>query len=518
MDNINYFEFLLSSVHNQYTLELNIIKDNEPEKLEISLTYKIDENEMKFVTQKSLKDFANEDEFFEDFKSIKDIMNYLTKIIQPKNVKIEKINTKNHRLKLVDIDKDQTFRFLLQKEIGEKEIKNSEIISISISRKKEMSKSESNQNSTNLTNTGQNNLDNNISLNNNKSFFNNEEIISNEEEICDNFTTFVNKRGENIIVWSINGKGIIYLYDIFTKNKSNFQTHTNKIDSIEYFKVYNNDIDYLDYIITFSILDENDLKIWLLEDEDDIKLICKTQFKKNLFKINIELFCFFNNYEYDKDNIFLFIYGDDPNKYNNNNTNIKKYSRILCYKLDKNFNIQKEEFHQKLFYHKAIVNCQKVNYLDTYYDSKEKELYIINCNEQNVESITKPFNCYKGIVFKYKDWINHKKAFIIEINNGLKLIEINIKGVVIWNMKNNVIPEIYISLDFPIFDIIYWGSETLMVSGENKILKLYILNDSGKIINEREYKGKSKVKKISLNNEKDALILIDDSRIKYTYS
>jgi hypothetical protein len=85
-------------------------------------------------------------------------------------------------------------------------------------------------------------------------------------------------------------------------------------------------------------------------------------------------------------------------------------------------------------------------------------------------------------------------------------------------MKNNVIPEIYISLDFPIFDIIYWGSETLMVSGENKILKLYILNDSGKIINEREYKGKSKVKKISLNNEKDALILIDDSRIKYTYS
>ena len=132
MDNINYFEFLLSSVHNQYTLELNIIKDNEPEKLEISLTYKIDENEMKFVTQKSLKDFANEDEFFEDFKSIKDIMNYLTKIIQPKNVKIEKINTKNHRLKLVDIDKDQTFRFLLQKEIGEKEIKNSEIISISI--------------------------------------------------------------------------------------------------------------------------------------------------------------------------------------------------------------------------------------------------------------------------------------------------------------------------------------------------------------------------------------------------
>ena len=132
MDNINYFEFLLSSVHNQYTLELNIIKDNEPEKLEISLTYKIDENEMKFVTQKSLKDFANEDEFFEDFKSIKDIMNYLTKIIQPKNVKIEKINTKNHRLKLVDIDKDQTFRFLLQKEIDEREIKNCEIIGISI--------------------------------------------------------------------------------------------------------------------------------------------------------------------------------------------------------------------------------------------------------------------------------------------------------------------------------------------------------------------------------------------------
>ena len=159
-----------------------------------------------------------------------------------------------------------------------------------------------------------------------------------------------------------------------------------------------------------------------------------------------------------------------------------------------------------------------MNYLDTYYDSKEKELYIINCNEQNVESITKLFNCYKGVVFKYKDWINHQKAFIIEINNSLKLIEINIKGVVIWNMKNNVNPEIYISLDFPIFDIIYWGGETLMVSGENKILKLYISNNDNKIINEREYKGKSKVRKISLNNERDALILIDDSRIKFTYS
>ena len=148
-----------------------------------------------------------------------------------------------------------------------------------------------------------------------------------------------------------------------------------------------------------------------------------------------------------------------------------------------------------------------MNYLDTYYDSKEKELYIINCNEQSVESITKPFNCYKGV----------EKAFIIEINNSLKLIEINIKGVVIWNMKNNVNPEIYISLDFPIFDIIYFGGETLMVSGENKILKLYISNNDNKIINEREYKGKSKVRKISLNNERDALILIDDSRIKYTY-
>ena len=67
--------------------------------------------------------------------------------------------------------------------------------------------------------------------------------------------------------------------------------------------------------------------------------------------------------------------------------------------------------------YEIINNFYKINYLDTYYDFETKKLYLINCNENDIEVITELFNINRGTIFKYKDWGSHLSAFIKEIKS-----------------------------------------------------------------------------------------------------
>ena len=181
--------------------------------------------------------------------------------------------------------------------------------------------------------------------NNNISFFripNNfekETTISDEKEECENFTAFINLNGHSIIVWTIKGKGIFNLKDLYKEELIIQQhAHSNNINCIQYFHDHNK---IIDCVISLSKLDNDTLKIWSIDyaNNDEIKLI-KT-FKKQFFNKEIEIFCIFNYSDYNPQNSFLFIYGKtiSKKKINQYANNGGKNKEIVCYKLDEDLNI-----------------------------------------------------------------------------------------------------------------------------------------------------------------------------------
>ena len=358
---------------------------------------------------------------------------------------------------------------------------------------------------------------NNISFKNIPNNLDNEKIISDGNEECENFTAFINKNYGSIIVWTIKGKGILNLYDFKKIRKKSYKAHDKNIDCIQYFHDHN---ELIDYIISLSKLDEDTLKIWKIDYDNDSELKLAKIFRKQFFQKEVELFCTFNYNDYDNSNSYLFIYGKPllNKKIYKNNINPNKIKEIICYKLDKNLNhIIWERSEEEIINYKRINNFYKINNLDTYYDfNKNKELYLINCNENNTEIINKLFDYYRGSIFKFKEWNYYQSAFIKEIDNNLKLFQISIIGLAIWDINKKEVEASISFEDCCLFDFISWNDNYLLVIGFTEII---ILEINGKKIekkyNKKKVEGYSKIRKIITPESYEIVVSIEDHKVKY---
>ena len=572
-DNYN-LKFKINSAKNEYLIEIKIINnDLDQKKLEISLIHKIKNTNIEYFAQYTKESLINENNILSQFKTIEEIYDYLIKFIMSKQFQIVKPSLSKYYIYFFNEENKINFQILIPKKLDEKkeimelkqeiesyqkkledlefkvkEFNNDErsinnpikckyiintnannnlnIIGKCVSTEIVQIKSEGpsyniniNQSSSSIKETYILKENNNyISFMNAPKNFEEEKIISNEKEQCETFTAFMSKNENSIIVWTIKGYGIINLYD-FKKDihQKEENAHTGNINCVQYFHDRNV---YVDYIISLSKLDDTILKIWKIDDENDNKLILSKEFQKNYVNMNIEVFCIFNYTEYNKENSFLFIYGNKilKKKINKYDYNISKNKEINVYKLNEDLNIitwEKEDNMENEY--EIINNFYKINYLDTYYDFETKKLYLINCNENDIEVITELFNINRGTIFKYKDWGSHLSAFIKEIKSNKKLFDLSIKGIAIWNINNIDEPEAIMEIqDFCPFDLIAYNDDYLIVSGDKKLSILKIEDNNIERIYDKNKKNKyTKVRKISLPNNSKLIVAIDDYKVKY---
>ena len=191
-----------------------------------------------------------------------------------------------------------------------------------------------------------------------------------------------------------------------------------------------------------------------------------------------------------------------------------KSKDILCYKLDENLNIVKGDDNEEMNY-KKINNFYTVKNLDTYFDFETKILYLINANINGVEIINDLFKTNRGKIFQYEKWNTHLSAFIKRIDDSLKLFDICLNGLIIWNLNNNEQPEYIHNIeDFCPFDLISWNNDYLFISGNDRIL---IFNASEKRIEKTIYKDKkglSKIRKIDTPKSDELIVAIDNYQVK----
>ena len=230
--------------------------------------------------------------------------------------------------------------------------------------------------------------------------------------------------------------------------------------------------------------------------------------------MNIEIFCTFNWKKYESS--FLFVYGEhmDNREVDGFIYNKVKSKDILCYKLDENLNIVKGNDNEEMNY-KKINNFYTVKNLDTYFDFDTEELYLINANINDVEIINDLFKTNRKKIFQYEKWNTHLSAFIKKLEDSLKLFEICLNGLIIWNLKNNEQPEYKYNIeDFCPFDLISWNKDYLFISGHDRIL---IFNASEKRIENTIYKDKrglSKIRKIDTPKSDELIVAIDNYQVK----
>ena len=543
MDDGNNFLFRLKSVNNEYEINLNLHNNLQPQILEITLAHKMNENNRIFFLERNREQLIQENENFSEFDTIQEIFNYIISLIKKNHIKIIRPNLSYYYIQLSDVQKNIEFRILIaRKEVNYSEKEKKEEIE---SLKKQLKDCQKQIN--NLTekisqiNTGDINSNyntgisvnstisivpikneewttiykennNDISFSNRPNKINKQAIISDKKEQCENFTAFIGQYDDKIIVWTLRGKGEIKLYNFKTKSYSRLEhAHSRNINCIQYFHDHK---EYKEYIISLSQSDENILKIWLLDNNN---IILKKQFNKSEFNMNIEIFCTFN-WKTDKSS-FLFVYGEhmDNREVDGFIYNKVKSKDILCYKLDENLNIVKWDDNEEINY-KKINNFYTVKNLDTYFDFETKILYLINANINGVEIINDLFKTNRGKIFQYEKWNTHLSAFIKKLEDSLKLFEICLNGLIIWNLKNNEQPEYKYNIeDFCPFDLISWNKDYLFISGHDRIL---IFNASEKRIENTIYKDKrglSKIRKINTPESDELIVAIDNYQVKCWY-
>ena len=550
MDDENNFLFRLKSVNNEYEINLNLLNNLQPQIIEITLTHKMNENNRIFFLERNREQLIQENENFSDFNTIQEIFNYIISLIKKNHIKIIRPNLSYYYIQLSDVQKNIEFRILIpRKEVNYSEKEKKEEIEslkkqlkdcqeqIDILTEKISQISTGDIENIKQINTGgsgtgisvkstisvgsiiyrecktiykENNND--ISFSNRPNKINKQAIISDKKEQCENFTAFIGQYDDKIIVWTLRGKGEIKLYNFKTKSYSRLEhAHSRNINCIQYFHAHK---EFEDYIISLSQSDENILKIWLLDNNN---IILKKQFNKSEFNMNIEIFCTFN-WKKDKSS-FLFVYGEhmDNREVDGFIYNKVKSKDILCYKLDENLNIVKWNDNEEINY-KKINNFYTVKNLDTYFDFDTKELYLINANINNVEIINDLFVTNRGIIFQYEKWNTHLSAFIKKIDDSLKLFDICLNGLIIWNLNNNKQPEyIHNFDDFCPFDLISWNKDYLFISGNDRIL---IFNATEKRIEKTIYKDKkglSKIRKIDTPKSDELIVAIDNYQVKCWY-
>ena len=562
MDDENNVLFRLKSLNNEYIINLKLLKNLQPQKLEITLIHKTKEIDKVFFLERNREELISENENLSEFNTIEEIFEYIITLIKHQHITIIKPNTSYYYIKLFDDNKNIDFHILIprkednysQKEEKEeiKLLQNKlkacqeqiDILTEKMSKINELQKNCNNINNDNCVNSLENikntfienksisvcsgipqpnpNEKWNFLLrenNNNISFFNSPNnigkafIISDENEQCENFTAFKNKNDNSIIVWTLREKGELKLYNLKKKVKIiKENAHSKNINCVQYFYDYNT---YEDYIISLSQSDMNIMKFWLLDD-DNGRITLKKEFTKLDFNMNIEIFCIFNYIKYDTNNSFLFIYGEhmDNRKADRFVYNRVKSNEIVCYKLDKELNIVKWVNNEEMNYNK-INNYYAVKNLDTYYDFDKRELYLINSNINDIEVKNDLFKTNKGKIFHYENWNTHFNAFIKKINETLKLFDICLNGLIIWNLENNVEPEYVLKKDdFCLFDIISWNNDYLFVSSYDKII---IVNTSKQKIEnniQKDKMGYSKIRKINTPESGELIVIIDNYQLK----
>ena len=195
-----------------------------------------------------------------------------------------------------------------------------------------------------------------------------------------------------------------------------------------------------------------------------------------------------------------------------------KNKKIICYKLNKelvNIILEITKFGEYINY-KTINNLYKINYLDTYYDYKERKLYLIYCNENNTEILTNIFDNYKGKIFKYKEWNNYQSAFIKKINNNLKLFQLSINGIIIWDIKKRVVEAFKYFENICLYDLVSWNDNYLITLGSENIFVFNIVEGNIEIKNNKEKKkGYSKIRKIFTPENYGIIVAIDGHQLKY---
>ena len=323
-------------------------------------------------------------------------------------------------------------------------------------------------------------------------------IINKEREKCDLFTAFNLGNNHAIIAWTIKQKPNIINIQWNNEDKNEIKAHYNEINSLQYF--HNENIqENNDYIISLSKNDEDTFKIWNIVNENKLEIF--KILNLNDFGKMIDCFCIFNNKNYSEYNSFIFVYYENFIKNKNNN-------EIICIKLDNKLDlINFEDKNSK----KVINNPDKIHYLDTFYYSNNKKLYLINSNERNVKIFENPLdNDYKGIYFSNKGQL-HLSAFIVERNNNIELFESNVQGIYIWDINNNIEPKIKILLHNNLtYDICLWNNEYLVASTTSGFQFIKIEERQSKIsIDNCNNKGSSKIRKIFSHKGSYSIIGID---------
>ena len=467
MDDKEQFLFSLKSSNNEYILSMKIIDEEKVDKLEIKLKHKLPSGNLFFLLRNTQIELIRDNQFLSIYNSINEIFDYFVKIIKSQHIKIQRYCSSYYYINLFDEENKINFSILIprmmedneetehlkeimkQQEQSIKELKNE--IDILSGEKIFIS------NGYNPYLNKENPLNKEIKKDNNnleeededkeKLFIPKVQDISNKKDKCNCFTVFKNNKEMVLIFWSVEGKGVIYLHIFKTNTNYSQNVHSKELNNMDYF---HDKLGKKDYLITLSQMDNDVIKIWEIEEEKEIKLILRRKFQNDFFDNNIvDLFCTFNCDKYNK-NTFLFVYCKVNRVINSTNNNQNQYNnKISLYQLDKKLNIINWEFFddETKKYCKIINNYFKINYLDVYYDSNNNELYLINCNKNNIEIITQPEGYYRGMNFKYENWESYSSAFIKEIKGKLKLYTSCPNGIIIWDINNNLEHEKVLILD-----------------------------------------------------------------------
>ena len=556
-ENKNYQKiYKLVSTNNLYFISFESINEK---KLYIQLTHRTNNGDLIFYTEKLFDDIKNENKNLSEINSMKELINYFAKLTKLDKIGINKDN--NLIYIITFINEDSYIKFQMVRKIG-KDLEN-EILKMynTIKYREEENEKQSEKNKNLGTSTGiklheksinisnpnninviniDNNLSTNINIFNNNSInnisINNNNIVniskSNNEideniykennntiiykkdpwkckekkilykkNTCDIFTAFQLQNGHPIIAWtSTSNKKEINIQNLDNKLMNKKKAHNQNIEDLKYY--YDSNI-LENYIISLASNDEEELKIWNLKNEYELEI--KSIINQENLKMKIEQFCFFNNKYYSTNISYLFIYGENGHLINKKNNYSKS---IICYKLNNNKEIINLEKNEKI----KINNFDTIYFLDTFYYLKKGKLYLINCNNKNVNVIENPLQQYKKIFFCDDNKENlHLSAFINENNNVVKLFDSNYKGIYIWNISdiNNPILEskLFINDSFP-YDICLWNYNYLCVSTSDGFMIIQI--NQNKIIihleKKENIKTHSKIRKLYLNEEGYSLI------------
>ena len=325
-------------------------------------------------------------------------------------------------------------------------------------------------------------------------------IISKENEKCEIFTAFNLPNNHTIIAWTTKNKENIIKIRFNDGNIKQKEAHKKNINCLQYFHneylLENNN-----YIISLSENDEENLIIWEITNEDDLKKFNII----NLLNKKINIFCMFNNQNYAKDNnSYIFIYGEKKD------INMNDSKEIICIKLNINLEIIKWDENND---NKLLHNNDKINYLDTFYSKKLQILYLINCNERDVNIYENPLGEYKNIYYiNSNEEKFHLSAFIVERNNIIQLFDSNQTGINIWDINNkNEKSKINFQSFSIIYDICLWNNDYLCASTNNG---LHLINiKDNKIIKTFDDKPKNfgKIRKIYISEIGHSIIGIDSN-------